>query len=324
MRYKDKIKELRNVINNRLIPFIDNDYIYLDLPYHSNLGDTLIWEGTLRFLEQLPYKCVYSTNIDYYSKPVISKDTIIILHGGGNWGDLWPAHHQFRKKVIEDFPENRVIVFPQSVYYQEQKNLLEDASFYNAHPNVIICLRDYKSYEILNKHFPNKLLLVPDMAFFVDISRYRRTVETNKILFATRADKELSEELELNIIPSRAEIHDWPTLDICPKYYIRLEKLHRCTEKVDHLFSVQITYKVIDFYWKNIIRPHNVKTAIQFLCDYSVVYSTRLHVSILSILLEKKSCVLDNNYAKTMNFLDTWFTKEEVGFFFNRPSDKGV
>ena len=80
MRYKDKIKELRNVINNRLIPFIDNDYIYLDLPYHSNLGDTLIWEGTLRFLEQLPYKCVYSTNIDYYSKPVISKDTIIILH----------------------------------------------------------------------------------------------------------------------------------------------------------------------------------------------------------------------------------------------------
>lgn len=317
MRHEDKISELRSIINSQLTPLIDNDYIFLDLPYYANLGDTLIWEGTLCFLKQLPYKCLYSTSLDYYSKPLISKETIIILQGGGNWGDLWPVHHEFRKKVIEDFPENRVIVFPQSVCYQDPMNLLKDAEFYNTYSNVIICVRDRQSYEILDNHLSNQLLLVPDMAFFIDVSKYRKRTKSDKILFARRNDKELNEDMELKIIPEEAEIHDWPTLDKCPSYYKRLTELRKCTEKIDRFCSSHITDKVADLYWKKIVRPYNIKIAIQFLCNYSIVYSTRLHVSILSILLKKKLYVLDNNYAKTMNFLKTWFTEEEAGSFYS-------
>lgn len=51
MNCKDKVFQLRKNIEDVLIPLIDNDYIYLDLPYHANLGDTLIWQGTLDFLK---------------------------------------------------------------------------------------------------------------------------------------------------------------------------------------------------------------------------------------------------------------------------------
>lgn len=308
MIYKrDKIYELRDVINLQLMPLIDNNYIYVDLPYHENLGDTLIWEGTLRFLKQFSYKCLYSTDKQHYKKPLIDKDVIILLHGGGNWGDLWPAHHEFRKKVITDFPDNRIIVFPQSVFYQENESLNKDIDFYNKYQNVIICVRDQNSYDILNRSLRNKILLIPDMAFFLNIPTCVKKVKSRKVLYARRLDKEHRNDVDLRFLPDEAEIHDWPTIEIGFKYYRKVEKLSRFTRKMDRLFVINMTDYIVDFYWKHVIRPNNVKTAIRFVDSYSTIYSTRLHISILAILLNKDLYVLDNNYGKTMNFLNTWF-----------------
>ena len=43
--FESKINKLRALIFEKLVPLIDNDYILVDLPYHSNIGDILIWEG---------------------------------------------------------------------------------------------------------------------------------------------------------------------------------------------------------------------------------------------------------------------------------------
>lgn len=56
MNFQQKIDELKNKIYEELTPLIDSDYILLDLPYYSNIGDTLIWEGTESFLKSLPHK----------------------------------------------------------------------------------------------------------------------------------------------------------------------------------------------------------------------------------------------------------------------------
>ena len=45
MRAKEKIERLRAEIEKQLIPLIDSDYVLWDLPYHTNIGDTLIWQG---------------------------------------------------------------------------------------------------------------------------------------------------------------------------------------------------------------------------------------------------------------------------------------
>ena len=156
---------------------MDNDYLLLDLPYHCNLGDTLIWQGEKDYLSTLPYRCLYRTscggNVAKAFKK-ISKETIILLHGRGNFGDLWPLHNAFRKKAHEMFPHQKTIILPQSVYYKSQGKLEEDADFYMRYPNVTICARDRVSFEILTQYFPNNpKLLVPDMAFCMEMNSYR-------------------------------------------------------------------------------------------------------------------------------------------------------
>lgn len=304
-----KVQELRQIINQQLLPLINNDYIYVDLPYYENLGDTLIWEGTLNFMKQIPFKCLYSTNFEYYKRPTLDKNVVIVLQGGGNWGDLWVVHHEFRKRVIMDFPENPIVVLPQSVFYQDKANLKKDIEFYNFYPNITICVRDKKSYDILSDNLNNQIRLVPDMAFFVNTSSYKlKSVVNNRILFAKRNDKEIRDDMDLSILPANAEIHDWPTLEVFPEYQKKLEKICRFFCKIDNLFSINTVSYVTDWYWKHVIRPYNVKTAIRFVDNYSVIYSTRLHISILAILLNKELYVLDNNYSKTKNYFDTWLS----------------
>ena len=55
MQTESLIIHLREKIQKELAPMVNNDYVYLDLPYHPNIGDTLIWEGTREFLNTLPY-----------------------------------------------------------------------------------------------------------------------------------------------------------------------------------------------------------------------------------------------------------------------------
>ena len=45
----------------------------------------------------------------------------IFIHGGGNFGDLWAAHQEFRERVLERFPDRQIIQFPQSIHYNSQE-----------------------------------------------------------------------------------------------------------------------------------------------------------------------------------------------------------
>ena len=57
MNSEEKIKQLSSIVRERIIPLIDHDYVLYGLPYYSNIGDTLIWEGELELLKEVPYKC---------------------------------------------------------------------------------------------------------------------------------------------------------------------------------------------------------------------------------------------------------------------------
>lgn len=84
----EKIEKIRALIDKSLRLLINRNYLYLDVPYHANLGDTLIWQGTLDFLKTLPYKCLYSSwynSTKYRDVAKAHPDCLIILHGGGEF-----------------------------------------------------------------------------------------------------------------------------------------------------------------------------------------------------------------------------------------------
>ena len=89
--------------------------------------------------------------------PKLRENTIILLQGGGNWGDLWDRHQKFRLKVIQKYKNHRIIILPQSIYYKEldnwekdgeepdEKNDKADSSSVSGKPDWNIYLRQYET-----------------------------------------------------------------------------------------------------------------------------------------------------------------------------------
>lgn len=308
MTNEEKIKQLREIIYRQLSPLIDRDYVYLDLPYHNNIGDSLIWAGTKAFLKQFPYKCLYSTNFVNYDESRMNNTSLILLHGGGNFGDLYSCFNDFRKFVIRTCPKQNIIILPQTVYYLDEKHLFEDSSFYEHYPNVTICARDKVSYTLLQRYFShNKIILVPDMAFCMRgiINNADYKCGESRTLYLRRTDNEYVDSSF--IIPGNAEIHDWPTFDKFPEIYKMNRVLWKITTKCASLLNMQINAVIDDFIWQYVLLPYNVRTGIHFLNMYDRLYTTRLHAAILGILLHKENInLLDNSYGKLRSFYKTW------------------
>ena len=97
----EKVEELRSLIESALARQIgrDKQYWLLDVPYHSNVGDTLIWQGEMDFLRQFGGQCVGMFSFHSLYLPQIPKHSLVLFHGGGNLGDLWEKPANYRKRL---------------------------------------------------------------------------------------------------------------------------------------------------------------------------------------------------------------------------------
>lgn len=309
MIYSDKIQQLRSIINNQLLPLIDSDYAYLELPYYENIGDTLIWEGTRIFLKQTKYRCLYSASSSTFYNHNFPQSATILLQGGGNFGDLWDGPQPFRKKIIELYPNNKVIIFPQTVWYEHQGNIKADEIFFANHPNVTMCARDKVSFKFMQEHFPkNKALLVPDMAFFIDFNKFGEinTTKTERTLYAKRTDKELKNDIWPRFIPQNAEVHDWPTIEHKAPKYAHADYIVGWLNFFANIKGIKPINRLIDLMRAHFYRPQYIKDCVKFINQYSTIYATRLHIAIASAMMGKKVYLMDNSYGKNFSFYDTW------------------
>ncbi|MGO5246759.1 polysaccharide pyruvyl transferase family protein [Prevotella sp. LCP21S3_D2] len=304
------INHLREKIQKELTPIVDNDYVYLDLPYHHNIGDTLIWEGTREFLKTVPYKCLYYASKDSFRYRKLPKNVIILLHGGGNFGDLYRLHSEFRKKIIKLYPDNKVVILPQTVFYEDMSLLQSDVDFYAAHPNVTICAREQVSFNFLTENFKNQVLLLPDMAFYLDLKKYKVFEDENRVLYLKRTDKELV-NANMVKIPANSEQHDWPTYE---NHYGEFDMVERFTHLLRIIFKIcglrdRILARLEDWKRNWYYRRKYVQMGVSFLSPYHTIYTTRLHVLILGVLLAKKIYLINNTSGKVVNFYNTWLNE---------------
>lgn len=310
MNYIEKISELKSIIAKEVSPLITSNYVLWGLPYYPNIGDTLIWEGELDFLKLIPYKCIGVCGWDEYQKVPLKEDTIILITGGGYMGDVWRKAWDNVMNTIELYPKNPIVILPNTIYYNDHNVMHSDAERMSKLKKLTICVRDKVSYQIAKENFKNDVRLVPDMAFHIPLKYLNqwRLPETNKILFLKRIDKELG-AVEVNLKAENIDIRDWPTIDgkasmgervfykskvISYKTKRNFTFLHSMTEWIEHRLGYYV------------YRKSMTKKGVQFVSAYKEIFTTRLHVMILSVLLGKKVYFIDNSYGKLSSFYSAW------------------
>lgn len=307
------IQRLRCEIGSRLIGRIDRDYVLLGLPYYLNIGDILIWEGTRQFLKTLPFQCL-NPGYRYRDEGRIREDTLILLQGGGNFGDLWRWVQEERLAILRQYPRNPALIFPVSCRYEDPRLLKRDAEELAACPDLTICARDQVSYDLLAAHFQNRILLVPDMAFFINPQPLRKWSDRHPkgLLVLQRADKERVSDAAHALVPpdDGLTIADWPSMEREPCHWRTYKTLLKWGRKMRHKRAVwrfsDILILFSDLFYHQISRWMLIRQGATFVGRYRIIRSTRLHGAILAMLLDKDVQLVDNLDGKISSFYKTW------------------
>lgn len=275
--------------------------VYLDYPVHTNIGDLLIEKGAERFLSSLGYDVVERRSAYDFcqlSMKRVNHDMTIVLHGGGNFGDLYDAHQLFRERVIERFPDNRIVMLPQTLYFESEERLKACAALFSRHNNLHVCLRDEQSLATFQGYFSNPAYLLPDMAHFLwgDFPLPHTTVHDERTLFFARTDKEMS------AFPDQGRgATDWSDL-IRPQD----EFLHRLLRKLHAKHHMIAGRWSLYPAWRMFLRDRLIDRAEQFIADYDAVVTNRLHMAIFCLLTGRKATMADNSYGKLSSYYSTW------------------
>ena len=162
----------------------DKKFLMIGTPYHGNLGDHAITMAQYKFLNNnfKDYNIIELDLREYYSKidfvkKYINPDDIIIINGGGNFGDEYLFDENIRRDTIKTFINNKIILFPQTIYFKEsekgKKELEVSKNIYNNHNNLTLVAREKISYEKMKKEF-NKcnVILTPDIVLYLNEEDY--------------------------------------------------------------------------------------------------------------------------------------------------------
>lgn len=294
-----------NLIHKALTSVIHEDYVLLDCPYHANLGDHLIWEGTLCALRKLPYKCLYTSSVEYYREEKIKDGSLVLICGGGNFGDVWPRHQELRRRLLKKYPHCRFVHLPQTMRYSDEETLKRDIELFTEEKERnVIMLRDQKSYDFAKLHFSeNTLMLVPDMAFAMDIPQeYIGTKSTGKSVYIRRRDHEFSSEADADV-PGDVPERDWPTYEKMP---LLRHLVYAVGGPIKWFLPKQFYCSYMDWAYNKVLHPFYVRGAYKFIANFDKIYTTRLHAGLLGHFLGKEIVIVDNNYGKMRAVWDTW------------------
>ena len=266
--------------------------ILMGVPHHGNTGDSAIAVAEEEILQkyfndfeiiQFPEKnlCGYIKE----NRNMVNDEDVILLQGGGNMGDLYPGIEIGKRCAIETFPNNKIIIFPQTIYYNNKLEFEKSIKIYNSHKNLIIMAREQKSYDIMKKYFDKcKVYLTPDIVMTMKKSMNLKR-EEGLLLFREDKEKSISK--------------------------IDKNKITEILKKMYGKYSVTDTHLGHDnFDMKGEIRANILKEKFEKLNRAKVVITDRLHGMIFAAITETP-CVALNSYTHKTVESYKWFKNLE-------------
>lgn len=266
---------------------------YFGVPEHSNLGDLAQCYCIRKYLKEqfseyqlveVPTR-IYMDNVmgvrKYIQKTIKNKD-LLFFQSGYCTQDIGGREDLMHQMVMKDFPDNRLVMLPQTVYFKTAAREQQTSSVYNAHRNLLFLARDSISYEKAKSMFPDiPVYAFPDIVTTL-IGNYDYSYERKGVLFCIRNDSEK--------FYSDAEISKLK------------ENIKRFGEPIEQLdTTIREEYYVILNDLKKYIEAYFDKFA-----HYKVVVTDRYHGTIFSLIANTPVIVIKTNDHKVKTGVD-WF-----------------
>ncbi|MEG3030398.1 MAG: polysaccharide pyruvyl transferase family protein, partial [Oscillospiraceae bacterium] len=189
-----------------MIEYLPDEIIHpavflISTPTYQNIGDHALSIAELQFLEKHWNGLVYEITLDQlrddYKKlhTLVNESDIICIQAGGNMGTEYLEAEVIRRKVIADFPENKIVSFPQTIFYGEKAIsrilLMRSKKSYNKHKSLYLFAREEKSYNLMKQIYSKaNVLFAPDIVLQAKFESNAETVRQESVLLCLRGDCE--------------------------------------------------------------------------------------------------------------------------------------
>lgn len=285
-----EIKKSRKT--NSRIGFILSAVEYL------NYGDLAIGEAIKQYTSNYFKVIEISQNdtVKYFDKlkKMINYDDIIFLPGGGNMGDVWKYDENIRRNIIKSFPNNKIVIFPQSINYcdLESEYFLQSVKIYNNNPFLTLCVRDVESLNKARSYYNNlNCVLIPDSVFL--LNDVVNPESASKVALCFRDDKEQS----ASSIRKELEI-----IDVIEDLKMPIELISTVSNGNTSLLK----------------RKDDVMAKIKEVASYKIVVTDRLHCIIFCALTGTPCIALNNANNKIKMFIETWLPNAKFVLYLDK------
>lgn len=306
----------RNILRDRLRDFENGchsgDIVLIGTPLHENLGDHLITLGVREFISSsCPNKNVIEIPLEAYRvfwrslKRGMAKDNIILINGGGWMGDVYPEDEAVIWHVAKNFPENKIVILPQTIFYNDIKssiaqNLIrEGRNVFSRAEKIDLCLREVRSLQMAYEIYPRaQSYLVPDMALaYCDKVPKDITTPNGRVGVCLRLDKEKC-------------LDDFETDKI-------VETLRKTGKTVVPITTM--AGRKVYSYEREVVVQKKLKEFAA--CD--VVVTDRLHAMLFAFLANTPCVAFDNSTKKLSGVYNTWLQAQHGVELLANPNDLG-
>ena len=290
----DTIFKSKNVTNFQK----DKKNIFLMMcPNYGNIGDQAICVATIKFLQDnfKEYNLCTLDLADTYKcfrfiKENIKPDDMIILQGGGNFGDLYLYIEKYRRFIVKKFHTSKIVSMPITCNFKDKRQLCKSKKVYNKHPNFLVFARDRKSYDYLSKNFEFKVEFLPDIVFYLNSfeSELKLKFQRENILILLRNDLEKHQTTDREFL---------------------INKFFKNNNKVF------ISDTIVDRTISDSMREKEVVNLIKTLSSSKLVITDRMHGMILSSLCKTPCLVLHTKDGKLEETFELIKNYANVSFY---------
>ena len=282
------------------------DYAVVDYPDYNNIGDSAIWAGQSRILREVfGKKPAYVACPNDYKGDIedFSKNFIVFVQGGGNFGDIWKSHQDFRIGILERYSNKKVVQLPQSIFFSSPHELDLTKRAIGRHGDFHLLVRDQASFLFAKAEFDCPVHLCPDAAHSIPF--YISEPAQHEVFSLVRTDIESDAANLEEIVREYGPVQDWNNID---GYFYKNEGV------VNRFFRRHIQYKFptssLMMAYRRWMYDHMAKRAvdrgIKQLSQGEIVISDRLHAHILCTLIGKPHISLDNANGKIGEYIRQW------------------